>query len=183
MDDQVRAAHELRMSPVAGVQDRLQSSRKAHRSAKAFPRTARDRSGRRTTTPSVSMRYPRQVAGWFRYWAFTPMPLMLCCPFRQIAKGDLRRQLVEFYGKIGELHLPCEHIGQRGAYALRRTDGEFVSGYEKRSEEGKPLNVVPVRMAEQNGRPKRTGNAVVEVDPERPRAGAAIEDQPLALDW
>ena len=36
MDDQVRAAHELRMSPIAGVQDRLQHSGRRVRAPKGF---------------------------------------------------------------------------------------------------------------------------------------------------
>jgi hypothetical protein len=58
--------------------------------------------------------------------------------------------LIERDGEIGILHLPGQNFTQGLAEALRAVYVPFGTGYKKRSEEWDALDVIPMRMADQD---------------------------------
>jgi len=70
----------------------------------------------------------------------------------QVVVGDRGRQLVQLDGEVGELHLAGQHVMQRAAAAFGAIDRDGVPFDKGRAEERKALNVIPVRMSEENVR-------------------------------
>jgi hypothetical protein len=68
----------------------------------------------------------------------------------KVMKANLRSALLEFDGKIGVLHLPSKRLTQGLAEALRTVYVPFASGCKQRGEERDALDVIPMRMADQN---------------------------------
>ena len=58
--------------------------------------------------------------------------------------------LIERDGEIGILHLPSQGFTQRLAEALGAVYVPFITGHEKRSEKWDALDVIPMRMADQD---------------------------------
>src|SRR5271170_4220564 len=168
------------MTPVASVKDRPQASGKRIGAPERF-----------RVWLVIGHVYDRNAIGFHAVaQAKCRMVQILCLyadamdivlSFGQRSEADLRRQLVDLDRKICVLHLSGEHICQRRAYTVRRTDREFVPRHEKRPEKWEPLDMVPMGMTQQNRRPQRAGDTVREVESKGPRAGPAIEDQPLAV--
>jgi len=98
----------------------------------------------------------------------------------ELPEGDGGRQLADLDGEIGELHLAGQHVAQRTAAALRTADRDPASGNEERREEGKALDVIPVRVAEENRRRDGRGRLRRERGAERAGARPAIEQEAAA---
>ena len=58
-------------------------------------------------------------------------------------------QFVELHREIGGLHLAGQCLAQRGTHAARTIDVPLVSGDEYRREKREALNVIPMRVADQ----------------------------------
>src|SRR5205085_2312470 len=58
-------------------------------------------------------------------------------------------QLVQLYREIGALHLAAENVVQGLSETTWRIDVPIAARRENRGEERKALNVIPVRMADQ----------------------------------
>src|SRR6202030_1668785 len=78
------------------------------------------------------------------------------------------------------LHLARQHIMQRQVSALRPIDPEVIGRCEKRREEREALNVIPMRVSEQDGGRDWTARIFHQFVSEQPRAGTAIEDHARA---
>src|SRR5207245_8880034 len=57
---------------------------------------------------------------------------------------------VDLDGEVSELHLAGENFAQRMSAPFGTADRDLVPGNEERGEEGKALDVIPVRVAEQD---------------------------------
>ena len=68
----------------------------------------------------------------------------------QVVICDGGRQLIQVDREIRELHLAGQHVMQRRTAAFRTIDRNRVSFDECRDEERKPLDMIPVRMPEEN---------------------------------
>ena len=70
--------------------------------------------------------------------------------FSELSEGDGCRKLADLDGEVSELHLAGENFAQRMSAPFGTADRDLVPGNEERGEEGKALDVIPVRVAEQD---------------------------------
>src|SRR6266581_9064894 len=68
----------------------------------------------------------------------------------EVVIANLGSALIQREGEIGILHLPGQGFTQGWAEALRAVYVPFVAGHKKRSEEWDALDVIPMRMADQD---------------------------------
>ena len=71
--------------------------------------------------------------------------------FRDIAIADARGQLIQLDRKVVMLHLARQDIVQGQVSAVRPVDLEMVGRFEQRSEERETLDVIPMRVREEDG--------------------------------
>src|SRR4029078_3968445 len=64
--------------------------------------------------------------------------------------AHLGGELLDRDREVRVLHLPGERLANRGPQATRAVDVPLECGIEKRSEEGQALDVVPVRVADED---------------------------------
>src|SRR5712692_4487397 len=103
--------------------------------------------------------------------------------FNQIMEADGGAKLLEGHRKIGVLHLP----GQRGLQVVSpapwRIEIPLTSRNEERREKRESLNMVPVRVGDQqvsaHGRSSRGKQRL----PETMGPGAAVEDDERPVGW
>src|ERR1700719_469969 len=79
------------------------------------------------------------------------------------------------------LHLACEYFAQRHLSPLRPANPEAIGCAEQRREEWETLNVVPVRVSEQDRCRDRATRLLHPLIAEQPRAGSAIQDHARAI--
>ncbi len=96
--------------------------------------------------------------------------------FGQIVKADARAQLIERDREIGVLHLTGEGFPEGLAETGRAVDVPVATTSEQRRKKGETLNVIPVRVADQDAAPQRSRGARHEVLAEIMRPAATIED-------
>ena len=102
----------------------------------------------------------------------------------QVVVGDRGRKLVQLDGKVGELHLAGQHVMQRAAAAFRAIDRGRVPRDKGRAEERKALDVIPVRMSEENVRvngPPCPGPSTAAASRCAPVPQSKIRRSPLAV--
>ena len=99
----------------------------------------------------------------------------------QVVVGDRGRQLVQLDREVGELHLAGQHVMQRAAAAFRAIDRDGVPFDKGRAEERKALNVIPVRMSEENVRVNGFLALGHQLGGQPARAGAAVKNQKIAV--
>src|SRR5258708_39430234 len=68
----------------------------------------------------------------------------------QVLICDASRQLTQFHGKIVMLHLTGEHVMQRKMTSFGSVNGEVIARNEQRRKKWKALNMIPMRVREQN---------------------------------
>ena len=85
-------------------------------------------------------------------------------------------EILELDGKIRILHLTRQRFFQTALKCSRTVDVQFRSGKECRSEEWKSLDVIPVRVADQEMYPVRTGSGQ-HIQTEQPNTCSAIEHE------
>src|SRR6202030_3696916 len=91
------------------------------------------------------------------------------------------RQLIHLDGEIGELHLSGKHFMQRAAAAFGAIDRDGVAFDKRRPEERKTLNVIPVRMSNENVRFEGFLASTHQRRGEPVRTGAAVKNQQVAV--
>src|SRR5262245_8159558 len=80
------------------------------------------------------------------------------------------------------LHWLGTDLAERCPDAIKTENPNFVFGIVRRLEKRKPLDVIPVRMSNQQREFYRSRlKFSVESDPERPDAGAGVEHDDLAI--
>src|ERR1700682_295785 len=99
----------------------------------------------------------------------------------QVVVGDRGRQLVQRDGEVGVLHLATQDLMQRTAAAFRTIDRGGVPFDKGRGEERKALNVIPVRMSEENVRVYGFLALGHQLGGKPVRAGAAVKNQKVAF--
>src|SRR4029077_17106701 len=90
--------------------------------------------------------------------------------FSEFSERDGGRKLADLDGEVSELHLAGEDFAQRMSAPFWTADRDLDPGNEERGEEGKALDVIPVRVAKQNRR--RDGLGCVRHELRAERAGA-----------
>jgi hypothetical protein len=68
----------------------------------------------------------------------------------EVVIANLGSALIERNGEIGVLHLPGQGFTHGLAEALRAVYVPFATGHKKRSEKWDALDVIPMRMADQD---------------------------------
>src|SRR5687767_3326625 len=68
----------------------------------------------------------------------------------ELLERDGGRKLADVDGEIGELHLAGQDFAQGSSAPFRAADRDPGAGNEERGEEREPLNVIPMRVTEQN---------------------------------
>lgn len=94
--------------------------------------------------------------------------------------ADFGAKLVELNRKVSILHLPRESVAQRFAHAFRSVDVPLAAGRKEGSEEGNALDMVPVRMTDQDMTTRRRFVGSKQVLSEQPQTGPAINDDAAA---
>ncbi len=93
----------------------------------------------------------------------------------EIHVRDLRAELRKLHGKIRVLHLARQYIRQRSVRALWTAHREPVPRHEQRREKWEALDVIPVRVAQENVCRDWFRRARHQMRAERPRACAAVK--------
>src|SRR5436190_769168 len=106
-------------------------------------------------------------------------------PHRELARHnllhrELRRQRVQRDREHGRVHLLPEDRLERGRPLARAPDPHRVAGGEKRFEVREPLDMVPVRVRQQDLRLYRAVLTLHQLASQSPDAGSGVEDNQLA---
>src|SRR5256886_519934 len=106
-------------------------------------------------------------------------------PHRELARlhllhRELRRQCVQRDREHGRVHLLAEDRLERGRPLARAPDPHRVAGGEKRFEVREPLDMVPVRVRQQDLRLYRAVLTLHQLASQSPDAGSGVEDNQLA---
>jgi len=102
-------------------------------------------------------------------------PVDLMSSFGQVLVDDASRELIEFHREVVVLHLAGQNIAQRQMRFVGAENLKMISRNKERCKERKALNVIPMRMREEDGRFDRRGIAGEQFVAEQASAGAAIE--------
>ncbi len=73
----------------------------------------------------------------------------------QVLIYDTSRELTQFHGKIMVLHLTGEYVMQRKVASFGSVNGEVIARHEQWRKKWKALNMIPMRVREQNRRGDR----------------------------
>ena len=103
--------------------------------------------------------------------------------FNQIMKTDGGAKLLDGHRKIGVLHLPGQSCLQVVAPAPWRIEIPLIAGNEERREKREPLDMVPVRVGDQQVSAHGLRSRGKQRLPETMRSGAAIEDDEGPVGW
>ena len=71
-------------------------------------------------------------------------------PFDEVVIANVSSALIKRDGEIGIIHLPCQHFTQRLAETLGAVYVPFIAGHKKWSKKWDALDVIPMRMADQD---------------------------------
>jgi hypothetical protein len=96
-------------------------------------------------------------------------------PFKQIVERHLRAHVGEMNGKARMVHLTRERFFERARDVVAAIQVNRISGDERRIEERKALNVIPMHVAEEDVRGER--HLLEKLLAQQPKAGAAVENQ------
>src|SRR5262249_23209306 len=70
--------------------------------------------------------------------------------FDKLVIMNCSSELIRCYGKISVLHLTSERFAQRLVETLGTVDVPLIAGHKERSEEWDALDMIPMRMADQD---------------------------------
>ena len=96
--------------------------------------------------------------------------------FLELPEVDAAAQVTELHGEVRVLHLPRHRFLEVVLEADRGVDVQLGAGDEGRHEERKALDVVPVRVPDEEMQLERLLLGLHEMQTELANAGAAIED-------
>ena len=94
----------------------------------------------------------------------------------QVVIANPGAALIERDREVGILHLPGKGLTQGLAEAVRAVDVPFVAGHEQRREERDALDVIPVRMADQDMAARALSAGRDQLLTERVSPSSAIQD-------
>src|SRR4029450_1609499 len=95
--------------------------------------------------------------------------------FSELPEVDGGRKLADLDGEVRELHLTGKNFGQRMSAPFWTADGDLVPGNEERGEEGEALDVIPMRVAEQDHRRDGLRGVCHELRAQRASTRPAVE--------
>src|SRR5262249_43066041 len=93
----------------------------------------------------------------------------------ELGEVDAGAQIAQLHGKVRVLHLPRHRLFEALLKAERRVDVQLDAWNERGDEEGKALDVVPVRVADEQVQVDRRLQRLREMQAQLAGAGAAIE--------
>jgi len=96
--------------------------------------------------------------------------------FYQLMVSDLCAELVQLYREVGILHLAFESVAQRLAHSLGGVKVPLIASRKERLEERDALDVVPMRMADENVPLKGRRLSRKQMLPEPTDASPAVND-------
>src|SRR6478736_5194504 len=70
--------------------------------------------------------------------------------FDKIVIMNCSSKLIRRYGKISVFHLTCERFAQGLVETLGTVDVPVIAGHKKRAEERDALNVIPMRVTDED---------------------------------
>ena len=94
----------------------------------------------------------------------------------ELVEVDARAQVAQLHREVRVLHLARHRLLEPALEAHRRVDVQLGSGQERRDEEGEALDVIPVRVADEEVEAHRLRDRLRQVHAELAGAGAAVED-------
>ena len=94
----------------------------------------------------------------------------------EVVKTNIGAQFIERDGEIGILHLARERFAQRVSQSSRAIDVPLATPNKQRCKKGNSLNVIPVRVANQQAPPQRCLRICQQRLAEFMRSGARIND-------
>ena len=97
--------------------------------------------------------------------------------FDQVVVAHPGRELLDRHREVGVLHLARERLADRRPEAARTVDVPLEIGVEQRRQKRQALDVVPVRVADEDVAAPRAVRLGPQRLPEAMRAGTAIEQQ------
>ena len=180
VDHEIRIGHEFRVPAIAFVQDRLDAPRLRARAPEFVGERLMIHQVHHchaVSFDSVAHRHGRVIEKLRR----NPNAADRVDAFGQVVVRDRCRQLIQVDGEIGELHLAGQDVMQRTAAAFGAIDCDGVPFDKGRSEERKTLNVIPVRMAEENVRVDGFLALRHQLGGQPARTGAAVENKKIAV--
>ena len=121
-------------------------------------------------------RYPSVVPGWRRRKARTTKSGKLHIALGDFLHLDRRREGAKRNREDHRVHLPAQNLLQRDTLLRGAVDAERVAGSAQRLEEGQALDVIPVRVGQQDvGRDPGSG-AGHQLVAQRAQPAAGVED-------
>ncbi len=170
VDDEIDVAHELDVPLVAGMlvpAGRRVPERLVIRGVGDGGTAARDsiRDGRRRVI---------QVLRLDQHVADAEEALV------ELGEVDARAQIAELHREVRVLHLPGHRLFQPALKAERRVDVQLGARHERRDEEGKALDVIPVGVPDQEMQARRERD-LREVEAQAAGARAAVENDQCAV--
>src|ERR1035438_10081351 len=97
--------------------------------------------------------------------------------FREVMISDRRTQLSQLNRKVSVLHLARKNLRKGILGALRTAHVETIPRHKQRDEKWEALNVIPMRMTQQDGSHDGLLRVRHEVSAQRPGARAAVENE------
>ena len=149
VNHQAGAGHEARVAPVSLVRDGLGVAGRRVVVPERFGEglvVAQVHNRRAVGLDAVAQRHRRMM----EVLRDDPRAADLVRSFSELPEGDGGRKLADLDGEVRELHLTGENFGQRMSAPFRTADRDLVPANEERGEEGEALDVIPVRVAEQD---------------------------------
>ncbi len=101
-------------------------------------------------------------------------------PLGKIVVADRGLQLLQAHRKVGVLHLCGEGLFQTAAGAARRVNVPLIARLEERGKKGHPLDMVPMRMANQDMSAERARARLEKRLPQSVGAGPAVKHSQCA---
>src|SRR5262245_393072 len=98
------------------------------------------------------------------------------CAFDKIVITNCSCELIRRDGKVGVLHLTCERFAQGLVETLGAVNVPLVARYEERGEERDALDVIPVRVADEDMTAQTVGAARHQIVAEGMCSSPAVND-------
>ena len=100
----------------------------------------------------------------------------------QLLDDHVSRHLLESDGKIGALHLTRQSAGEALARAFVTQDADGVPGFISGQEEGKALDMIPMRVGDEEGDVHRGAVELAgQLEAQRPDARPGVQDDDLIV--
>ena len=98
----------------------------------------------------------------------------------KLVVANFGAKLIKLNRKVSILHLPCERVMQRLAHTFRSVDVPLAARRKEGSEEGNALDMIPVRMTDQDMTARRRFVGSKQMLSKLSQTGPAINDDEAA---